>query len=193
MRTLERRTKAINNIYRAYESDKRFSRLRRSSNGLVKGTGTLLPFIMFIGEAPGAAEDERGEPFVGPSGKVLNELLQHIGLDRQDCFVTNVVWYRPPKNRDPLPEEVDASLPYLFAVHNVLKPRLVVTLGKFAYEAMGGTQSITFAHGKPYTWEGQTILPMFHPAYALRNAEHISTLYNDIEKVKEVLRVQSVS
>lgn len=188
--TMERRRRALRNIYSAYENDKSFNALRRSAKRLVPGEGTVFPFILFVGEAPGAGEDERGEPFVGPSGKVLNELLNHIGLDREDCFITNVVLYRPPKNRDPTPAEVEASLPYLVAQHNVLRPPLIVTLGKFAYEALGGLgrQSITYAHGKPYLWEGQTIVPMLHPAYALRNAEHISTLYEDIEKVREVLR-----
>jgi len=184
---IKRRRKTLGKVYTMYEKDKAFGKLRQYAKGLVRGAGTVMPHVAFVGEAPGQYEDERGEPFVGPSGKLLNDLLAHIGLDREDAFLTNCVWYRPSKNRDPSESELEASLPYLYSQLFVVQPRIIVALGKFAHEATGGKGPITFNHGKVRKWEGVCIMSMYHPAYVLRNAKESPTMYEDIEKVGGLL------
>src|SRR5581483_8947415 len=128
--------------------------LHRSARQAVPGEGSAESGVFFLGEAPGYNEDVQGRPFVGAAGQLLDELLKGIGLDRSRVFITNVVRHRPPENRDPLPDEV-------------LKPRVVVTLGRHAMYKFFPTDSISRVHGKPRTHEGLTIFPIYHPAAAL--------------------------
>ncbi|HZP96001.1 MAG TPA: uracil-DNA glycosylase [Candidatus Limnocylindria bacterium] len=141
--------------------------LHRSARQAVPGEGSAESGVFFLGEAPGYNEDVQGRPFVGAAGQLLDELLKGIGLDRSRVFITNVVRHRPPENRDPLPDEVTACDVWLRRHLEVLKPRVVVTLGRHAMYKFFPTDSISRVHGKPRTHEGLTIFPIYHPAAAL--------------------------
>ena len=152
--------------------------LHRSGRRAVPGEGSADAGVFFLGEAPGYHEDVQGRPFVGAAGQLLDELLRGIGLDRSKVFITNVVRHRPPENRDPLPDEVAACDVWLRRHLALLKPRVVVTLGRFAmYKFLPG-ESITRVHGKPRHADGLTVFPMFHPAAAL----HQPSLRDDLVK-----------
>lgn len=152
--------------------------LHRSARHAVPGDGSGEAGVFFLGEAPGYNEDVQGRPFVGAAGQLLDELLEGIGLERSKVFITNVVRHRPPENRDPSPEEVAACDVWLRRHLEVLKPRVVVTLGRFAmYKFLPG-ESITRVHGKVRRVDGVTVFPMFHPAAAL----HQPSLRDDLIK-----------
>jgi DNA polymerase len=123
--------------------------LKAGATQLVFGDGNVNAYVVFIGEAPGKNEDIQGLPFVGAAGKFLNEMLESIGLKREDIYITNIVKYRPPNNRDPLPEEKKAFWPYLVRQLNVIKPKLVVTLGRHSMEYFLPEQKISQCHGQP--------------------------------------------
>src|SRR6266542_134961 len=141
--------------------------LHRSARQAVPGEGSAESGIFFLGEAPGYNEDLQGRPFVGAAGQLLDELLSDIGLDRSKVFITNVVRHRPPENRDPLPEEVTACDIWLKRHLEVLKPRVVVTLGRHAMGKFFPGESISRIHGKPRKSSGLTVFPVYHPAAAL--------------------------
>jgi len=159
----------------------------------VPGDGSYDAKILFIGEGPGKAEDLQGKPFVGAAGKLLNKLLESIGLKREDVFITNVVKCRPPENRDPLPEEVDDCWPYLDAQVNLIKPDIIVTLGRHSMERFLPGLKISEAHGQAKTIQGkfseqQIIFPMYHPAAALYNPNLREELFNDIAKLPILIK-----
>ena len=135
----------------------------------VPGEGSAESGILFLGEAPGFNEDQQGRPFVGAAGQLLDELLAGIGLDRTKVFITNVVRHRPPENRDPLPAEISACDVWTAKQLSALRPRVVVTLGRFAMGKWLPGESISRIHGKPRVVDGVTVFPMFHPAAALRS------------------------
>lgn len=148
--------------------------------------------LMFIGEGPGFHEDKQGKPFVGAAGKLLDELLASIGLDRTKCTICNVVKCRPPGNRDPMPDEIEACTPYLKAQIAFIKPRVIITLGNFATKFVLQTaQGITRMRGHTYPWHGRTVIPTFHPAAILRgggeNSRQFLELRDDFELVRETL------
>lgn len=145
----------------------------------VPGEGSGESGLFFLGEAPGYHEDVQGRPFVGAAGQLLDELLEGIGLDRTKVFITNVVRHRPPENRDPLPVEVAACDVHLKRQLEVLRPRVIVTLGRHAMYKFLPAESISRVHGKPRVVAGQTIFPMFHPAAALRQPGLKGTLIAD--------------
>jgi DNA polymerase len=147
--------------------------LHETRTKAVFGAGNADADLMFVGEAPGAEEDKQGLPFVGRAGQLLNELLEEIGLSREEVFICNVLKSRPPNNRDPLPTEIAACEPYLFEQVRLIQPRVVCTLGNFATKLLTGNPTgITRVRGTPQTHElgGRTVflLPLFHPAAALR-------------------------
>jgi len=142
---------------------------------------------MFIGEAPGKNEDLQGEPFVGAAGKFLNEMLQSIGLERKDMYITNIVKYRPPNNRDPLPEEKEVSLPFLQQQIDIIKPKLIVTLGRHSMDVLLPGLRISEVHGEPKRYKGQVYLPLFHPAAALYNGGMRQTLIDDFSLIPTIL------
>jgi DNA polymerase len=143
-------------------------RLHESRTQVVFGQGDPHADLMFVGEAPGFHEDRQGQPFVGPSGQLLNRLLEGIGLRRQDVYVANVVKSRPPKNRDPLPDEIAACRPWLDAQIRLVDPKVVVTLGNFAARTLlETTTGISRLRGRTYPFQGRVLLPTFHPAAAL--------------------------
>ncbi|HSO52447.1 MAG TPA: uracil-DNA glycosylase [Actinomycetes bacterium] len=143
-------------------------RLHQSRTQVVFGQGDPRADLMFVGEAPGFHEDRQGIPFVGPSGQLLNRLLEGIGLRRQDVYICNVVMSRPPQNRDPQPDEIAACRPWLDAQIRLVDPKVVVTLGNFAAKTLlETTTGITRLRGQTYPFQGRVLLPTFHPAAAL--------------------------
>jgi uracil-DNA glycosylase family 4 len=143
-------------------------RLHQSRTQVVLGQGDPHADLMFVGEAPGFHEDRQGVPFVGPSGQLLNRLLEGIGLRRQDVYIANVVKSRPPNNRDPQPDEIAACRPWLDAQIRLVDPKVVVTLGNFAARTLlETTTGITRLRGQTYPFQGRVLLPTFHPAAAL--------------------------
>ncbi|HEX8927842.1 MAG TPA: uracil-DNA glycosylase, partial [Actinomycetota bacterium] len=144
-------------------------RLHRSRTQVVFGQGSPTADLMFVGEGPGFHEDRQGQPFVGPSGQLLNRLLGEIGLVREDVYVTNVVRCRPPGNRDPQPDEIEACSRWMEATLRLVDPKVVVTLGNFASKTLiGTTTGITRLRGRTYEFEDRVLLPTFHPSAALR-------------------------
>jgi uracil-DNA glycosylase len=143
-------------------------RLHESRTQVVFGQGDPHADLMVVGEAPGFHEDRQGIPFVGPSGQLLNRLLEGIGLRREDVYICNVVKSRPPQNRDPQPDEIAACRPWLDAQIRLVDPTVVVTLGNFAAKTLlETTTGITRLRGQTYPFQGRVLLPTFHPAAAL--------------------------
>jgi uracil-DNA glycosylase len=158
----------------------------------VFGAGNADADLMFVGEAPGAEEDRSGLPFVGRAGQLLNQMLEEIGLARDDVFICNVLKSRPPGNRDPHPDEIGACEPYLWEQVRLIEPRVVCTLGNFATKLLSGSPTgITKVRGTPQVHElgGRTVflLPLFHPAAALRTPAVKETLRGDFATIPELL------
>ena len=160
------------------------------TNG-VPGSGSSKAEILIIGEGPGVNEDQQGLPFVGRSGKLLDELLSAISLTRKDVFITNVVKCRPPNNRDPLPDEVTACRPYLDQQMELIKPKVVVTLGRVSMLRFNPKGKISEDHGKILDLEGRILFPLYHPAAGLRNPAINRELWKDVLRLPEVLRQSS--
>ncbi len=163
--------------------------LAKTATQLVFGDGNPDAQVVFIGEAPGKNEDLKGLPFVGAAGKFLDEMLASIKLNRQDVYITNIVKYRPPNNRDPLPDEKDAFLPYLQAQLDVIRPKIVVTLGRHSLNCFLPDLQISAVHGQPKRYKGQVYLPLFHPAAALYNGGLRETLQEDFAKIPAILEL----
>ena len=161
--------------------------LAQEATQLVFGTGSLDAELVFIGEAPGKNEDIQGLPFVGAAGKFLDEMLASINLARDDVYITNIVKYRPPGNRDPLPDEKAAFLPFLRSQLEVIDPKLVVTLGRHSMDSLLPGLQISKVHGQPKRYKGQVYLPLFHPAAALYNGSMRQTLIDDFARIPRVL------
>ena len=157
------------------------------ATNLVPGEGSPTADVVLIGEAPGASEDKSGRPFVGNAGKLLDRLLEEAGLERADVFITNVVKARPPGNRDPKADEVAHHLPWLEAQLDVIKPKLLVPLGRHALTRFAPDAKITQAHGKVIERDGRRLFPMFHPAAALRNPQLRATLHEDAKALRAAL------
>ncbi len=154
----------------------------------VLGEGNPRAEIMFIGEAPGQKEDELGRPFVGAAGQFLSELLESIGLKREDVYISNVVKYRPPGNRDPTPEEKEACMPWLMAELALINPWVIVPLGRHALGHFFTTLSISEAHGRPHRLTDRvTVFPIYHPAAALHNGNLRQALFDDFKALKNFL------
>lgn len=189
--------------------------LAKQATQLVFGAGNPDADIVFIGEAPGKNEDQQGLPFVGVAGKFLNDMLAMIGLKREDVYITNIVKYRPPNNRDPLPDEKQEFLPYLEQQLEVIQPKIVITLGRHSLNCFLPDLSISQVHGQPkrlkisLSSKSQVasskkkennsqletrnlltlvILPLFHPAAALYNGGMRQTLIDDFAKIPLILR-----
>lgn len=178
---------ALDNIAEQIVADKVCPALADQATQLVFGTGNPDADIVFIGEAPGKNEDLQGEPFVGAAGKFLNEMLETIGLKRADIYITNIVKYRPPNNRDPLPEEKLAFLPYLKQQIDIIKPKLIVLLGRHSMDSLLPGLKISQAHGQPKRLRGQVYMPLFHPAAALYNGGLRQTLLDDFARIPLIL------
>jgi uracil-DNA glycosylase family 4 len=164
--------------------------LHRRARQAVPGEGSADSGIFFLGEAPGYNEDLQGRPFVGAAGQVLDELLSEIGLDRSRVFITNVVRHRPPENRDPLPEEVSACDVWLRRHLALLKPRVIVTLGRHAMGKFLPGESISRIHGRPRKVDGLVIFPVYHPAAALHQPALRGALTGDFANLAQLLATQ---
>jgi DNA polymerase len=176
--------------------------LAAQATNLVMGDGNLHAKIVFIGEAPGKNEDEQGKPFVGAAGKFLNEMLAQAGMERGDVYITNIVKYRPPNNRDPLPDEKKAFWPYLLRQLEIIDPKVVITLGRHSMEYFLPEAKISQIHGhavhKPVKYhDGQEgewlIVPLYHPAAALYNGSLRQTLIDDFLRVPEMVKRASLA
>lgn len=167
------------------------SELAEQATNLVMGDGNINAEIVFIGEAPGKNEDEQGLPFVGAAGKFLNEMLAEAGLDRSDVYITNIVKYRPPNNRDPLPEEKKAFWPYLLKQLQIIKPKVVITLGRHSMEYFLPDMKISQIHGQAkriqFGDDKLVIIPLYHPAAALYNGGMRQTLIDDFISVPRII------
>lgn len=170
--------------------------LAETATQLVMGDGNPDADIVFIGEAPGKNEDEQGLPFVGAAGKFLDEMLAIVGLERKDIFITNIVKYRPPNNRDPLPEEKQAFWPFLARQLEIIQPKVIVTLGRHSMEFFLPEARIGQIHGQPKRLpvklhDGKDtswiILPLYHPAAALYNGGMRQTLIDDFSQVRTIV------
>lgn len=207
-----RKQKQLDELREKILRDKVTPKLKETATQLVFGAGSPNADIVFIGEAPGKNEDQQGLPFVGAAGKFLNEMLAMVDLQREDVYITNIVKYRPPNNRDPLPDEKAAFLPYLQAQLEVIQPKVVVTLGRHSMNCFLPDLQISKIHGQPkririnmrYQAErmskGETsvspesshgmaivIMPLFHPAAALYNGSMRQTLIDDFAKIPIVI------
>lgn len=163
--------------------------LAKQATQLVFGDGNPAAEIVFIGEAPGKNEDLKGIPFVGAAGKFLDEMLGMIELKRSDIYITNIVKYRPPNNRDPFPDEKAAFLPFLSAQLDVIQPLIVVTLGRHSLNCFLPDLQISQVHGQPKRYKNRVFLPLFHPAAALYNGGMRQTLIDDFAKLPAIIEV----
>ena len=155
---------------------------------VVFGVGPARARVMLVGEAPGGDEDRMGEPFVGRAGQLLNAMLAAIGLDRKDVYIANVVKCRPPNNRDPEPVEVAACLPFLLRQVELVDPEVVVTLGRVAaLHVVQLNGAIRDYRGRWVTWQGRPLLPIFHPAYLLRNPAAKAVAWRDLKALRRRL------
>ena len=167
-------------------------RLSQGRTQVVYGVGDPNADLMFIGEAPGFHEDKQGEPFVGAAGQLLNQLLGEIGIAREDVYINNTVNCRPPGNRDPLPDELEACKPWLDERVALIDPAVVVTLGNWATRYILGKQvSISRVRGQRFPWSGRTVIPTFHPAAVLHGGGQASNQMNalraDFQEIRRAL------
>jgi uracil-DNA glycosylase len=184
MRTLEEAAKAASTCTRCW--------LSAGRTQVVYGVGNPDADLMFIGEGPGYHEDLQGEPFVGAAGQLLNRMLAEIGIERGDVYIANVILCRPPGNRDPLPDEIEACTPWLLEKLELIDPRIIVTLGNFATRfILGRPVSISRVRGERFTWEGRIVIPTFHPAAVLRGggdaSRQMASLRQDFQEVARAL------
>ncbi len=166
--------------------------LHETRTKAVFGAGDANAEVMFVGEAPGAEEDRQGLPFVGRAGQLLNQMLEEIGLSREEVFIANVLKSRPPGNRDPQPLELEACRPYLFEQVRLIEPKVVCTLGNFATKLLSGSPAgITKVRGVPQVHQlgacAVFLLPLFHPAAALRTPAMKETLRGDFASIPDLL------
>jgi uracil-DNA glycosylase family 4 len=188
----EERREELKAVWREATSCTACPQLASARTTVVFGSGNADADLMFVGEAPGAREDEQGVPFVGQAGRLLDTLLSEIGLTRGDVFVANVLKCRPPGNRDPLPQEIENCQPYLFRQIELIEPRVICTLGNFSTKLLRGDQTgITRLHGKE---EIRTIgprrlrlYPIYHPAAALYTPAMLEILRADFQRLPELL------
>lgn len=162
--------------------------LSQGRTNIVFGDGNPDAQLMFVGEAPGRAEDAKGLPFVGPAGRVLDQLLEGVGLRRSDVYIANVIKCRPPGNRDPLPEETEACNQFLLGQIELIRPKILCALGRVAAGLMmGKSVQISKIHGQRFDGPGYFLVPVFHPAAALRTPSTMELLRQDFDNLKSYL------
>jgi len=155
---------------------------------IVFGVGNPNADLMFVGEAPGADEDIQGEPFVGRAGQLLTKIIEAIGLRRDDVFIANVLKCRPPNNRNPEPDEVEQCEPFLHRQIDIVKPKVIVALGKFAAQSLLKTNTpITRLRGQEFKYRDAILMPTYHPAYLLRTPSAKREVWEDMKRVKAIL------
>jgi DNA polymerase len=155
---------------------------------VVFGVGNPNADLMFVGEAPGADEDVQGEPFVGRAGQLLTKIIEAIDLTRADVYIANVIKCRPPGNRNPEPDEVAQCEPFLFRQIDVIRPKVIVALGKFATQCLLKTDvPITRIRGREFAYRDAVLIPTYHPAYLLRNPSSKREVWEDMKRVRAIL------
>jgi len=165
--------------------------LCNTRKNIVVGEGSPTADLVFVGEGPGATEDETGRPFVGKAGQLLEKMVQAMGLSREQVFICNVIKCRPPNNRDPLEEEINACESYLFRQLDVIQPKVIVALGKFAAQTLLKTdQRISQLRGKSFSYRGTQLIPTFHPSFLLRNPSAKKEVWADLQKVAVELGIE---
>jgi uracil-DNA glycosylase family 4 len=156
---------------------------------IVFGVGSPEADLMFVGEAPGADEDEQGIPFVGRAGQLLTKIIEAIELRRDDVYIANIIKCRPPQNRNPEPDEVASCEPFLFRQVDVIKPKVIVALGKYAAQTLLRTDTpISRLRGRVFDYRGSKLIPTFHPAYLLRNPSSKREVWEDMKLVRSLLQ-----
>jgi DNA polymerase len=192
MSSASERREELKTVWEQARTCQRCPQLASTRNTVVFGSGNADADLMFVGEAPGANEDRLGLPFVGQAGRLLDQLLSEIGLERKDVFVANVLKCRPPGNRDPLPQEIDSCQDYLFRQLELIEPKVVCTLGNFATKLLREDMTgITRLHGRDELRQvGPRVVrlyPLFHPAAALYTPAMLATLREDFGRIPELL------
>lgn len=182
-------------LFKAIESCRRCP-LYQEANHAVPGEGSLKAKIMFIGEAPGRKEDQTGRPFVGAAGKLLEAMLASIDMKREDVYITSILKHRPPNNRDPKPQEIQACVVYLDEQMELIKPSLIVALGRHALNYFLPQAKISEVHGKTQFFQKkdgakQLLLPIYHPASALYDPRLRQVLFDDIKMIPEIIAKKS--
>jgi uracil-DNA glycosylase family 4 len=163
-------------------------KLHPTRTNIVFGVGNANADLMFVGEAPGADEDQQGEPFVGRAGQLLTKIIEAIGLTRSDVYIANVLKCRPPNNRNPEPDEVAQCEPFLFKQIDLIRPKVIVALGTHAAHALLKVETpISKLRGQVLQFRGATLIPTFHPAYLLRSPERKRDVWEDMKKVRALL------
>jgi uracil-DNA glycosylase len=163
--------------------------LADTRKNVVFGEGSVKARLLFIGEAPGEEEDLQGRPFVGRAGKLLDQMIDRIGLRREEVYICNVLKCRPPNNRDPEPDEAEACKGYLLSQLEIINPKIICTLGRHAYNTLLGVdESITRIRGTLTTFKGTKLLPTYHPSFLLRNQNRVKEAWEDMERLKQLLR-----
>lgn len=163
--------------------------LAATRKSVVFGEGDVNARLVFVGEAPGEEEDIQGRPFVGRAGKLLDQLIERIGLGRSDVYICNVLKCRPPGNRDPEEQEREVCKKYLFTQLELIDPEIICTLGRHAYNTLLGVdERITRIRGVLTSYRGTPLLPTYHPSFLLRNQNRIKEAWEDMEKLKQLLR-----
>lgn len=156
---------------------------------IVFGVGHAAADLMFVGEAPGRDEDVQGVPFVGRAGQLLTKIIESIGLTRDQVYIANVIKCRPPNNRNPEPLEVETCEPFLFRQLDAIKPKVVVALGAFAIRTLLQTsQAVSSLRGQVYDYRGAKLVPTFHPAFLLRSPDRKRDVWEDMKKVRDLLK-----
>ncbi len=174
----------------SYKDCRKCEALCSTRTQVVFGSGSKDADVLFVGEAPGANEDKKGIPFCGMSGKILDELLATIGLNREDIFITNTILCRPPKNRNPKKDEVENSRERLDQLLEVMKPKVIVTIGNFATDRIIGKTGVKTIRGKVFEYDGFKVVPVVHPAsflYSGRNPEEWERMKNDFQSIASVV------
>ncbi|MDD4013921.1 MAG: uracil-DNA glycosylase [Candidatus Omnitrophica bacterium] len=158
--------------------------LSGTRTNVVFGEGNPKARLMFIGEAPGADEDEQGRPFVGRAGQLLTKIIEAMGLSREDVYIANILKCRPPGNRNPLPDEIAVCSPYLMEQIKAIKPEVICALGKFSAQTLLNTETpISKLRGVFHDFYGTKLMPTYHPAYLLRNPAEKKAVWNDMKKI----------
>lgn len=169
--------------------------LRTGATQLVFGEGNPDADVYFLGEAPGYFEDKQGRPFVGLAGKLLDQLVESLGMKRADVYISNIVRFRPPANRDPEPDEIAAFAPYVDEEIKIINPKIIVTLGRFSMAKFLPMAKISTVHGRPHSlrWEGRDmiVVPMYHPAAALRAGVIMSAIKEDFLVINKLIKDDS--
>ena len=184
----QNRTEQLESIAREIKECTRCD-LSGQRNIPVPGEGAVDPLVMLIGEAPGAEEDRTGTPFVGKAGQYLDKWLSAVKLDRhKDCYIGNVVKCRPPGNRDPLPEETALCIPFLERQVDIIKPAVILTLGRISSRILSGREeSLGALRGRTFSYRGVPVIPTYHPSGVLRNPEYRRPVWEDLQRLRSLL------